>query len=131
MKSGPTEIQGARVLYYAILDERHPYTGNFMVNGKPVGPIVALAICHYDEKGEPNLELGLSILAQFNEIVKRGGQTPPEITQIEHMEDEFILFYCDADWNVLTHSHREKIEEFFADCEYACENISALWVKVE
>jgi hypothetical protein len=53
MKSAPTEIGSARVLYYSPIDQRHRATGTcrHTVGGVLPGPSGGLAICQYEEDG--------------------------------------------------------------------------------
>jgi hypothetical protein len=50
MAPPPQMLDGARVVWYAILDDTVTPTGRTVhrVNGKLVGPAAALAICRYD-----------------------------------------------------------------------------------
>ena len=47
----PETLDGAVVLYYAVIDQRHTPTGNtrHTVAGEPLGTASRLAICRYDE----------------------------------------------------------------------------------
>lgn len=46
----PKEVDGAKVVLYTPIDERHRHTGNCrqMVDGELVGPAARLAICQYE-----------------------------------------------------------------------------------
>jgi hypothetical protein len=57
VKEVPKTLDGANVLLYTSLDERHRHTGNCnqIVDGVLQGPAKALAICQYD--GEESVYL--------------------------------------------------------------------------
>ncbi len=47
----PDRLDGAQVLFYTVIDDRHTFSGRcrHVVNGKTLGPMVGLAICQYDK----------------------------------------------------------------------------------
>ena len=51
MEPAPKEIDGADVVCYTRIDERHRFTGNTrqIVAGQVMGPMAALAICQYPD----------------------------------------------------------------------------------
>lgn len=53
----PTQIDGARVVFYTLIDQRHRPTGycRHFVDGQLSGPAGGLAICQYE--GEDNYYL--------------------------------------------------------------------------
>src|SRR5215203_5854951 len=46
----PKELDGAAVIYYVVLSDKHRRTGacRHFVDGQLMGPVPALAICQYD-----------------------------------------------------------------------------------
>ena len=50
MEAPPKELDGAAVIYYVVLSEKHRRTGacRHFVDGQLMGPVPALAICRYD-----------------------------------------------------------------------------------
>ncbi len=45
----PTTLDGATVVCWSPIDERHAFTGrtSHSVDGQPIGPMCALAVCRY------------------------------------------------------------------------------------
>jgi hypothetical protein len=42
---------------------------------------------------------------------------------------EFFLFYCDHEWNVLTHLHRETLEDARDQASFEFLNLEGKWIK--
>jgi hypothetical protein len=76
MAPPPSLLDGARVIRFAIIDERVEPTGQTIhrVGDQVAGPAAALVVCQYDG------------------------------------ECDFYLFYCDAEWNVVTDTWHETME---------------------
>jgi hypothetical protein len=53
MDAAPEELDGAAVIYYAVLSEKHRRTGAFrhFVGGQLIGAVPALAVCRYEGEG--------------------------------------------------------------------------------
>jgi hypothetical protein len=96
MTSPPADINGARVVLFTAIDERHRHTGNCrqIVRGQLQGPAAGLAICQYDG------------------------------------DDAFYLFGCDADWNVVTDTWHQTVEEAKQQAEFEYEGVSDTWQQV-
>ena len=49
METPPKELDGAEVVYYVVLSDKHHRTGAYRhyVDGQLIGPVPALAICRY------------------------------------------------------------------------------------
>jgi hypothetical protein len=97
MKSVPTILDGAKVILYTPIDERHRATGNCkqIVAGVLAGPAAGLAICQYDG------------------------------------EDSFYLFGCDQEWNSVTDTCHQTVEDAKAEAEFEYEGVSATWSTTE
>ena len=93
MKPTPNRINGASVICYSLIDERHRHTGNCrqIVNGVLEGPAAGLAICQFDG------------------------------------DDAFYLFACDADWNSVTDTWHQSLDDAKAQAEFEYEGISRTW----
>ncbi len=44
---------------------------------------------------------------------------------------DFILYYCDADCRILTHTHHDSLEAAQEQAEYEYEGVSAAWIYVK
>lgn len=95
MNRAPSEIDGAKVVLYTPVDERHRHTGNCrqVVAGALMGAAAGLAICRYEG------------------------------------DASFYLFGCGPDWNVLTDTWHETLEDAKAQAEFEYEGVSATWLK--
>ena len=93
MKRVSTILDGARVILYTQIDERHRHTGNCqqIVDGTLMGPASGLAICQYEG------------------------------------EDSVYLFGCDEDWNSVTDSWHQTLEEAKTQAEFEYEGVNATW----
>jgi hypothetical protein len=92
----PTELDGAKVLFYATLQKNRRPTGNtkHYIGGELVQPVAGLAICQYENaKG-------------------------------------FYLFYCDNQWNVITDTYHESIEDAKNQAEVEYEGVSNEWRQI-
>ena len=93
MKTVPKILDGAKVVIYTPIDERHRPTGNCnqIVAGVLQGPASGLAICQYEG------------------------------------EDSFYLFGCDEDWNSVTDTWHESVEDAKAQAEFEYEGVNTTW----
>ena len=89
----PKLLDGASVICYTPLDQRHRYTGNCrqVHRGVVQGPASGLAICRY-----PN-------------------------------ESCCYLFGCDADWNVISDTWHQTLEDARTQAEFEYSGVSATW----
>ena len=89
----PKEIDGAEVIWYAVLDENCRPTSacTHLVAGITLPPASALAICPYDA-GEG-----------------------------------YFLFYCDAEWTILTDTWHSSIDAAMKQAEFEYEGITGTW----
>jgi hypothetical protein len=97
MKRAPGVIDGAKVLLYTPIDERHRPTGGCRnyVAGELMGPAAGLAVCRYEG------------------------------------DSAVYLFGCDEDWNAVTDSWHETLEEAKSQAEFEYEGVSATWLTPE
>jgi hypothetical protein len=53
MDAPPEELDGAAVIYYVVVSEKHRRTGAFrhFVDGQLIGAVLALAVCQYNGEG--------------------------------------------------------------------------------
>ena len=79
----PAVLDGARVLKYTIVDSSIKYTGRITVyvDGKLVGPAVALAICKYDNEDSVCI-----FYCKENWEVFAAGEYPTVEKAVERME---------------------------------------------
>ena len=93
MKTIPRILDGAKVVLYTPIDERHRPTGNCkqIVAGLLARPAAGLAICQYDS------------------------------------EESFYLFGCDEEWNSVTDTWHETVDDAKAQAEFEYEGVSATW----
>ena len=101
----PSEIGGARVLYFALVDDEVKPTGatrhsfgsvveDEVVPGPPLSPFAALAIVTYDNN------------------------------------NGYYLFYLDPDWEEVTDTWHESVERAKHQAEFEYEGITSKWVSV-
>ena len=89
----PNPLNGALVICYTPLDQRHRQTGSCsqIRNGAVAGPASGLAICQYpDESG-------------------------------------YFLFGCDADWDVLSDTWHQTLEDAKHQAEFEYTGVSCTW----
>ena len=93
MNNPPPELDGARVLKYAVLTDEIRNTGNVWhrVNGLDLPKVYALAICKYDDN------------------------------------EDYYIFYCDSDWNVMTDLCRETLDAALGSAELEYKGITKHW----
>jgi hypothetical protein len=96
MNRPPPELDGAKVLKYAVLVDGVENTGNVLhqVNGQEVASVAALAICQYSGN------------------------------------EDFYIFFCDSDWEVLTDLCRETMDAALGQAEFEYREISKHWKEV-
>ena len=89
----PSEIDGATVLFFTAIDDRHRPTGKcrHFVSGQLQGPAAGLAICRYDEQGGA------------------------------------YLFYCDEDWQTITDTFYDSVEEAKRQAELEYDGVAQTW----
>jgi hypothetical protein len=93
----PLYIDGAKTLFYTILDNKHLKTGKtkHIVDGNQVESIYGLSICKYEN------------------------------------DPGFYLFYCDENWDVITDTYHESVEEAKEQAEFEYINSIATWTEVK
>ena len=93
MKPAPQQINGARVICYTPIDDRHSHTGNCrqIVRGVLQGAAAGLAICYFDG------------------------------------EEAYYLFGCDEDWNPVTDTWHQNLDEAKQQAEFEYQGVSATW----
>lgn len=90
----PDQIEGAQLICFTVLDERHVPTGEtrHSVDGELIANFSRLAICQYPG-----------------------------------MEGEFYLFYCDGDWNVLTDTCHQSLDDAKSQAAFEHEGMADTW----
>ena len=93
MKTPPKKLDGADLILFSQIDERHIHTQNCkqLVAGQLMGAANGLAICQYD-----------------GEVV-------------------VYLFGCDENWNTITDTFHETIEDAKKQAEFEYEGVSKTW----
>jgi hypothetical protein len=93
VKSVPREIDGAQVVLFTVLDNRHRPTGQCRheVGGIRVGQFLGLAICNYPD------------------------------------QDGYYLFRCDGNWNTVTDTFHESLDDAKAQAEFEYKGVSETW----
>jgi hypothetical protein len=93
MDAAPRIIDGAMVICFSLIDERHRPTHacRQIVAGDLQGPAAGLAICKYDG------------------------------------EDCFYLFGCDTEWNAVTDTWHQTLDDAHKQAEFEYEGVSATW----
>lgn len=92
----PQQIDGANVICFTPIDNRHQHTRNCrqFVGGELLGPAAGLAICQYAGK------------------------------------DCFYLFGCDSEWNTLSDTWHQTLDEAKAQAEFEYSGVSSTWHNV-
>lgn len=93
MRTPPQKIDSAKVLLYAIIDERQKPTGNtrHFVGSKLVGVFPRLAICQYESN------------------------------------ESCYLFYCDKNWETITDTFHDSLDEAKRHAEFEYEGVTETW----
>jgi len=88
-----SQINGARVVCFSAIDDRHRHAGNCrqIVGSVTQGSAAGLAICQFDG------------------------------------EDAFYLFGCDGDWNVVTDTWHQSLDDAKKQAEFEYEGVSNTW----
>lgn len=94
MQDAPKKLDGATVLRWSMIDDRHNWTDpcRHFVAGQLQGKFRGLAVCRYDGA------------------------------------EEVYLFYCDAEWNVVTDGFYSKLEDAVSEAESKYEGVAETWV---
>ena len=93
----PDQLDGAQVICYTALDDRHAPTGatRHTVDGQPISDFAGLAICQYPDT-----------------------------------EREFYLFYCDCDWNVVTDTCHQSLDDAKSHATFEFYGVGDTWKSV-
>jgi hypothetical protein len=96
MNAPPSILNGARLLYYTTIDERHVSTEKttHRVNNVVLAPAAALAVCQYEN------------------------------------DDSFYLFYCDENWEPMTDTWHQTLEDAFHQVEFEYKGVTETWEKM-